>query len=122
MSCTHACVQDGGQTVSRPIKAKLVLVNVAIVALMVLAFFDVLAVLTALTWLSFIKLGITIVKYCPQALMNYRVWIPAIYLACVRPCKLEPQRSSSYRDQSGGEANERPGALGHEIMTRMRPL
>ena len=65
MSCTHACVQDGGQTVSRPIKAKLVLVNVAIVALMVLAFFDVLAVLTALTWLSFIKLGITIVKYCP---------------------------------------------------------
>uniref|UniRef100_A0A182NS31 Cystinosin homolog n=1 Tax=Anopheles dirus TaxID=7168 RepID=A0A182NS31_9DIPT len=63
---------NGGNSVSKPARAIICTYLVIIVVTMVSAVFDVMHWLDFLYILSYIKLSTTMIKYFPQAYMNYR--------------------------------------------------
>ena len=64
--------QRGGQRVSIPCIGALVGIFLFIISTSISAGVDAISWLEFLTWASYVKLGITIVKYMPQAYMNFR--------------------------------------------------
>ena len=64
--------QRGGQTVSKPCIGALIGIALFIISTSISAACDAIDWLEFLTWASYVKLGITIVKYMPQAWMNFR--------------------------------------------------
>ena len=64
--------QRGGQRVSYPCIGALIGIALFIISTSISAGVDAITWLDFLTWASYVKLGITIVKYMPQAYMNFR--------------------------------------------------
>merc|ERR1719334_1676194 len=64
--------ERGGQTVSKPCIGALIGIALFIISTSISAGCDAIDWLEFLTWASYVKLGITIVKYMPQAWMNFR--------------------------------------------------
>eukprot|EP00123_Amoebidium_parasiticum_P010865 comp20371_c0_seq1/m.25740 comp20371_c0_seq1/g.25740 ORF comp20371_c0_seq1/g.25740 comp20371_c0_seq1/m.25740 type:complete len:377 (-) comp20371_c0_seq1:727-1857(-) len=63
--------ERGTQTVSYPVRLLVVLIVLFQASTLVSSLVGAIEALTFLTWLSFVKLGITLVKYMPQAYFNY---------------------------------------------------
>lgn len=70
--CQAACYQRGGQTVSWPARALLLLGWTFALVSLFLAVGHVITWLQYIYYFSYIKLAVTLVKYVPQAYMNYR--------------------------------------------------
>ena len=64
-------LQRGSQTISKTCRIILVLMALFFVAILVSAFAQALSWLDFLTYASYIKLFITLIKYIPQAYMNF---------------------------------------------------
>lgn len=70
--CQAACYQRGGQTVSWPARALLLVGWTFALVSLFLAVGHVISWLQYIYYFSYIKLAVTLVKYVPQAYMNYR--------------------------------------------------
>lgn len=64
--------ERGGQKVSKGCLALLVVILLIVIITLILTLTNVIIWLDFLLGCSYIKLGITLIKYCPQAYMNYR--------------------------------------------------
>lgn len=70
--CQAALYQRGGQTVSRPARGLLLVGWTFALVSLFLAVARVISWLQYIYYFSYIKLAVTLVKYVPQAYMNYR--------------------------------------------------
>ncbi|XP_072294644.1 cystinosin [Eucyclogobius newberryi] len=70
--CQAALYQRGGQTISWPARGLLLLGWTFALVSLVLAIARVISWLQYIYYFSYIKLAVTLVKYVPQAYMNYR--------------------------------------------------
>ena len=65
-------MQRAGQSVSRLCLGLLGAIFLFVVIILILTLSNVIIWLNFLTYCSYVKLGITLIKYVPQAYMNYR--------------------------------------------------
>ncbi|XP_050434646.1 cystinosin homolog isoform X2 [Adelges cooleyi] len=66
------CYERGDQQVSRTAKLILLLYSVIVAVLLIIVNLQTISWLDFLYYCSYIKLSITLIKYIPQAIMNYR--------------------------------------------------
>merc|ERR1712045_342064 len=73
VTIVQCCIYErASQTVSRVCLGILALIAVFVAIVLVLTLTNVILWLDFLTYCSYVKLGITLIKYVPQAVMNYR--------------------------------------------------
>jgi len=73
VTIVQCCIYErAGQTVSRLCLGLLAAIFLFVVIILILTLSSVIIWLDFLTYCSYVKLGITLIKYCPQAYMNYR--------------------------------------------------
>ena len=69
----HSLFQRGGQRVSKPCIGALIGIGLFVISILIAAgVSDSFTWLQFITYASYVKLGITIVKYMPQAWMNFQ--------------------------------------------------